>query len=394
MRIITFGKINMKFLIPIIGGIIRLIYRFLVNINSKYEIILKNPFILSIYTSMGMVFAFIPYIILKYRSKKINSNIHENKSKLNIELVHYNIFKKTRLKKYKLILASSICDFSETLIIYTFCMKCIYNLWMFDILFMSVFSYFLLKTKLYKHQYLSMIIIIVLGLVLNVLEYFKSENNYEFNVLEILMKFLGEIFLSLCIVITKYNMEKNYCNPYEICIWDGLFGVILHIICLLIINKLELTIADVNYPDNFWELINNYDINDFLICLLVIIVGASYNICLLLTCNYFTPCHIIISYIIHEYYYYIHINDNNFELNILGFFILVLILFMFLIFIEIIEINIFNISYNTKKNIELRSRIDSLIDFNSLLNINEEIEPEEMEIINSDSKINEDFIRK
>ena len=67
---------------------------------------------------------------------------------------------------------------------------------------------------------------------------------------------------------------------------------------------------------------------------------------------------------------------------------------MFLIFIEIIEINIFNISYNTKKNIELRSRIDSLIDFNSLLNINEEIEPEEMEIINSDSKINEDFIRK
>ena len=125
MRIITFGKINMKFLIPIIGGIIRLIYRFLVNINSKYEIILKNPFILSIYTYIGMIFAFIPYIILKYRSKKINSNIQENKSKLNIELVHYDIFKKTRLKKYKLILASSICDFSETLIIYTFCMKCI-----------------------------------------------------------------------------------------------------------------------------------------------------------------------------------------------------------------------------------------------------------------------------
>ena len=189
-------------------------------------------------------------------------------------------------------------------------------------------------------------------------------------------------------------MEKNYCNPYEICIWEGLIELILYIIFLLIINKLELTIADVKYPDNFWELINNYDINDFLICLLVIIVGASYNICLLLTCNYFTPCHIIISYIIHEYYYYIHINDNNFELNILGFFILVLILFMFLIFIEIIEINIFNISYNTKKNIELRSRIDSLIDFNSLLNINEEIEPEEMEIINSYSKIYEDFIRK
>ena len=203
MRIITFGKIDKRFLIPVIGGIIKLIYRFLLNINPKYEILLNNPFILSVYTNIGMVLAFIPYIILKYRSKKINLNISENKPKLNIEFVHNDVLKKARIKKYKLILLTTIFDFSQTLLILIFCMKCIYNLWIFEILFISLFSYLLLKTKLYKHQYLSMIIIIILGLVLNILEYYKSGTDNEFNILEIIIKFIGEIFLSLNIVIAK-----------------------------------------------------------------------------------------------------------------------------------------------------------------------------------------------
>ena len=79
------------------------------------------------------------------------------------------------------------------------------------------------------------------------------------------------------------------------------------------------------------------------------------------------------------------------KLNIIGFFVLLLILFLFLIFIEIIEINIFNISYNTKKNIELRSEIDSSIDNNSFIIINEEIELEGRKILVSfDSENNEE----
>jgi hypothetical protein len=263
------------------------------TLNPKFITASKNPFIISIYKVIGMIFDFIPYLIIKYRSKKINSNINEYKSKLNtLESVHNNVFKKTRTKKYGLILVSTIFDVLQTLSILIFCTKSVYNLWMFDILFISLFSYWILKTKFFKHQYLSIIIIIILGLVLNILTYFKSDTNNKIDPVAILMKFLSEIFLSLTMVISKYNMEKNYCSPYEICIWEGLIELILYIIFLLIINKLELTIADVKYPDNFWELINNYDIYDFLLCLLVVIVNAIYYLCLFLTCNYFTPCHI------------------------------------------------------------------------------------------------------
>jgi F0F1-type ATP synthase assembly protein I len=293
MRIITFGKINKKFLIPIIGGILSLIYRFIANCNPKYNTAATNPFIMSIYTALGMILSFIPYLIVKYRSKKRNLNIIENKTKLNKVFTHHYIFNnKSLVAKYKLIILSAVFDFIETSLVLVFCTKCIYNLWIFDILFISLFSYWLLKAKLYKHQYLSMIIIIILGLILNIIEYYKSDKKNKFDALEIFLKFLVEIFMSLCIVIAKYNMEKNYCSPYEICIWEGLIELILYIIFLLIINKLELTIADVKYPDNFWELINNYDINDFWLCLLIVFVNAIYNLFIFLTCNYFTPCHV------------------------------------------------------------------------------------------------------
>ena len=61
-------------------------------------------------------------------------------------------------------------------------------------------------------------------------------------------------------------------------------------------------------------------------------------------------------------------------LNILSFLILILIAFTFLIFIEIIEINICNISYNTKMNIEIRSGKESIIEFKHTFSLTEEEE--------------------
>ena len=173
MKCINFGDVNKRLLIPIFGGIIRLIYIFLIHRNPKYEIATKNPFILNIYTSVGMIFSFIPYLILKYRSKtkSISSNASQIQSKLNIEFIHSDLYEEIEIdqsKKYKLIICSSIFDFLQVLLLTIFCIYCNYNLWIFDILFMSLFSSLILKTKLYKHQYFSMIIIIFLGLLMNI----------------------------------------------------------------------------------------------------------------------------------------------------------------------------------------------------------------------------------
>ena len=377
MKFIKLGKINKKFLIPVLGGTFRLIHLFLIGLNPKYEIATKNPFILSIYTNIGMIFAFIPYLILKCRSKKAKiQKDTQNESKLTIELIHYDIFLETRGSKFKLIGISTIFDLFQTVLGFLFCSRCVYNLWIFDIIFISFFSYFLLKTNFYRHQYVSMVIILILGLVLNIIEYFKSDDNTNtLDPFEISMKFLTEIFFSLGVVISKYNMEKNYCSPYEICIWEGFLGLILYIIVLVIINKLELTIDDIKYPDNFSEFIEGYDFNDFIVCFLQIIASCIYNISIFVTCDYFTPVHILITSIIKECYYHLK-TMKNFIYNFLGIITLILIAFTFLIFIEIIELNIFKISYNTKNNIEKRSRIDSQVDIKDMINLTDIVKPE------------------
>jgi hypothetical protein len=283
MRFIKLGKINKKFLIPVLGGIFRLIHLFLIGLNPKYEIATKNPFILNIYTSIGMIFSFIPCLILKYRSKTrvIYSNATQMQSKLNIELIFEESFEEIRLnenKKYKLIICSSIFDFLQVLLLTVFCIYCNYNLWIFDILFMSLFSYLILKTKLYKHQYFSMIIIIIiLGFILNIIKYFNlGDTQNKLDPLELFMKLLSEICFSLSFVIIKYNMEKTYCSPYEICIWEGLFALILNIFILVIINQLKVTISGIEYPNNFYELFDNYDINDFILCFVELIMNAIF----------------------------------------------------------------------------------------------------------------------
>ena len=377
MKFIKFGKLDKKILIPIIAGILRLIILLTYLKNPKYDILTKNPFVTSIYTSIGMISAIIPCFIIKHRSKQINNISIElqNQSKLNLELIHTPILEEIQYscKKYKLILYQEIFDFLQTILATIFNMDNVYSLWTFDIIFMSIFSYLLLKSKLYRHQYVSMAIIMILGLLLNVIEYYKLLNDDDkFNFSRIMMSLLSEIFLSLIIVIAKYNMEKTYCSPYEICAWNGSIGLILYIIVLLIINKLELTIDGSQYPDNFFELFDNYDVYDFLLCISIIASSAIFNMSLLVTCNYFTPYHIIIIQIFREFYNSLD-SDNNTILNILSFFILALITFMFLVFIEIIELNIFNISYNTKRNIQSRSFDDSLRKMETITNPAEEI---------------------
>ena len=164
------------------------------------------------------------------------------------------------------------------------------------------------------------------------------------------MIFISEICYSLSIVIVKYNMEKNYCGPYEVCIWEGAIGFILYLICLVSFSLSVITINGTKYPDNIKEYFENFDYNDFIVCFTTIIAQFFGNISSFLTCNYLTPNHILIILIFRDGHLYLKPGENMI-LNIAEFLILILIAFMFLIFIEIIELNICNISYNTKKNI-------------------------------------------
>ena len=109
MKCINFGKLDKKLLIPVVGGLIRLCYKYIVKSNPKYKILTQNPFLFNIYVNIGMILAFIPYLIIKCRSKKSSniSNEFINKSKLNIQLIvsevsEYDIVDEKKICKNKI----------------------------------------------------------------------------------------------------------------------------------------------------------------------------------------------------------------------------------------------------------------------------------------------------
>ena len=65
MRFINFGHLDIKFLIPITGGIVRLIYKYVIVLNDKYEALECNPLLISIYAYIGMILS------VSYTAKKI-----------------------------------------------------------------------------------------------------------------------------------------------------------------------------------------------------------------------------------------------------------------------------------------------------------------------------------
>ena len=81
------------------------------------------------------------------------------------------------------------------------------------------------------------------------------------------------------------------------------------------------------------------------------------NITALFTNKYNSPCHVFIIFAFGQIAYYLDFRG----ILILVFVLFIIILFLSLIFTEIIEINLFGLSYNTKRNIMKRAEVDALL---------------------------------
>ena len=189
---------------------------------------------------------------------------------------------------------------------------------------------------------------------------FKGKIAYLFLVLYI------ELVYSINHVLNKYLMENKFCSPYEISFCEGFFALIINIILLSIISNIEIpphsgvlkVFKHKNYDgkiylDNFKYYMDKFNISEFFIFLLVAFNRVSYNLFSLLTIKYFTPSHVIIILLFGEMQYgFESINKGHIVLTIVFFLIL---FFLVLVFTEIIELNFWGISDNTKKNIRERA---------------------------------------
>lgn len=85
---------------------------------------------------------------------------------------------------------------------------------------------------IYIHHYISIIVIILIGIILDIMGgiYNKDE------ILFFILKFIKEIHVPLNCTSGKYAMQMKFCSPYEMCFTDEIFDLFLYSILLILSN--------------------------------------------------------------------------------------------------------------------------------------------------------------
>ena len=345
MAIISLGKLD-KSLIPMIIGCV---FTFLNRLLNQYKgtLLFKNAILSNIVFSFARFLAIIPYIIVQVRTNNFKNTKNRNDDNNLMKYISRD-FKDNKKDIFKgktiyIILASLTFFVQSILFVLTFEIKA--SSWIWYILIASLFYYFIFKVKLYKHHYLSILLIIVIGFIIDFATG-NLVNDIKNNFGLLLLRFLREILFSFHNVLAKYIMEKKYISVYFFTFTDGIINIIL----LIIVGLIDYYCTGYNDYDEYF---NNFNNSELFVLLGGIITQFGVIIFLYITIKNNTPSH---AFIILAFGQFAYIYSSG--LTALVIICLIFILFLSLVIIEIIEINFCGLSYNIKRNIILRAEND------------------------------------
>ena len=147
-------------------------------------------------------------------------------------------------------------------------------------------------------------------------------------------------------------MLKKYIKSYEILFFQGIIESILGIITLIIMTKYD-------YIDNYWKFIEKLDKKEIIIILLIILGRFLFHSMIMIIIDFLSPFYVFLVYVIGEIAFFLHEMKDYPKIIISSIIFFSVSIFTILVFIELIELNCFGLSYMTKKNIELRAKLDS-----------------------------------
>ena len=237
-----------------------------------------------------------------------------------------------------------------------------------EIIFISIVSKFLLKMKLYIHHYIGLIIFLILSIGIDLL---CDLTILKPNIFFIIIYILHQIFDSFYITYEKYMMDKLGYSPYMVVFSVGFIYLFFGTGCVFI---LSFTSAG-NKIESFEVYFDKNDYKEVILHMIYLIVFRFFiNILKILTVYYYSPIHTFASYIVIKMFNLLlnkHAKYKYYSLILFVFQILGL-----LIFLEIIELNIWKLDRNTKRNVERRESEES-----ARLNSSQKIEEDEIKSI-------------
>ena len=366
-KIISFGHINLYFLLIPLGALFRAAKELITSNSTKFGETDKekqHPIIITINYASGLCLSFIFFLIYKiYNKRKKISKIF-----LFEKIMYKSTSNKkiTNKEKFLWILLGSVIDFIAN-VIYA------YN-WLDDenddyllyystnIIFLALFSYLLLKMKLYKHHYLSVGIIIIIGIADDFISGCFDKDKIKQNYKGYIIYFIVESTFNSLYVFNKFIMVNKFIKSYVILFFQGIIELVLGIISLVITTKYF-----KNF-DNFFLYIEDLNKSEIFFFFGLILANFVTYLTIYIIIDIFTPFHIFLLTILSDMIILIIEDGLDFSedihASIMYIFFVIIGIFMILVFIEIIQLNFCGLSYMTKKNIEERARIDSMLNDN------------------------------
>ena len=371
MKLIEFSELNIKLLVILIFPVFNTIEFYSKKLYLTDDNLLFMPF----RHYISYIFSFIILLIVYQKNKSLSPELDEEDEENNKYLSMNNklaneipriIEKRDKTRKIKslifLIILSIInlwCYlyifiFSD--IKYEFAKQSIGVF--FDIGFYTLLSFLILKQKLYKHHFFSLIVIAVLLLALFIISIFYMDKNKIFQ--SCIYYCFYSFSFSLFDVLGKKYFNESYNTPYFMLTVVGSINAIVLLIYDIFAYYFNRDISGViiGFQKNIKNALNFFGF------ILDLILGLFWNMGIWLTIYYFTPCHFFICEYISEYIIYLmNANDSNEKFystnNIVIYSIVYFInIFCCLVFNEVIILNFCNLDYNTKKRIKERMRID------------------------------------
>jgi len=370
-NLIIIGKINKKLFIILLGGIFYTGTMLIEEHTITFGKDKNHPIIYTLMHTLSLTLSFI-LLIIYYKKNKGNSNqalvsINENnfRDKENI-----NKIKIPWKEKLLWILLVAVIDFISLVFsnIYSIDNDEYVGLMHLNIIFLAIFSYLILKMKLYKHHYLCIIVILVKSLIFASICGIFEDFNIATDIIYLIVYLTTELAFSLTYVMLRYYMVIKYIQTYEIMFFQGLIESILGIITLIVTTKLGVI-------DDFFDFKNSANPKEIIILVSWIIINFVYMTIFYKTIEIFNQFYIFISVLLSEYImFFVKINNYKIYQIIINIFLMLICSFMILVFVEIIELNFCGLSKMTKRNIEFRARIDSLVSCNNDINENKNVD--------------------
>ena len=247
-----------------------------------------------------------------------------------------------------------------------------------EIIFILIVSKILLKTKLYIHHYIGLIIFIAFSIGIDIL---VGVSIFKPGPIFLLVYCIYLLLDSIFNTYEKYMMDKLYYSPFVIYFVIGfLFLITPTIVAIIVFIKGNMVKVGTRYK--LQKFSDYFEENDYRIVILHFFYLTSFryviNILKVLTVYYFSPNHNYTTYAFIKLVDYL-IRKEGWK----RFLSIILFVFQFLgllIYIEIIELNFLKLNMNTKRNIEEREKEQN----NSLLSDTD----------TSKSDVEEDAIKK